>query len=328
MSDLRTSYMGIALKNPIMVGSSPLSTRVDTIKAMEAAGASAVVLKSLFEEQVRIDAEAFERDLAEHANVSAEAISMFPRLQHAGTRTHVYWVSEARKAVTIPLIASINCVTKVEWAEYAKALEGAGVDGIELNLHSPVNDPAVSAADVENRELDVLNEVRNAVRIPIGVKLHPFYTNLFNVVGKLEEAGADGFVMFNRLFQPDIDVDAEVKKARYQETESRDSLLPMRWIALLANRVRSGIAASTGVSSGRDVAKMILAGARATQVVGVLLRKKPAYIATMLAELDAWMTSHNYKNIEDFRGKLARVNPNDAWGFETSQYVEGLLGLG
>jgi len=328
MSDLRTSYMGIALKNPIIVGSSPLSTRVDTIKAMEAAGASAIVLKSLFEEQVRIDAAAFERDLAEHDDISAEATSMFPHLQHAGTRTHVYWVSEARKAVRLPLIASINCVTQVEWAEYAKALEGAGVDGLELNLYSPSNDLTTTAAEIENRELEVMNEVRNAVRIPIGVKLHPFYTNLPNVVSRFEDAGADGFVMFNRLFQPDIDVDAEVKKARYQETESRDSLLPLRWIALLSNRIRAGIAASSGISTGRDVAKMILGGARATQVVGVILREKPAHIGKMLAELDAWMNTHGYKNLEDFRGKLARVNPNDPWTFTASQYVEGLLGLG
>jgi len=328
MSDLRTSYMGIALKNPIIVGSSPLSTRVETMKAMEAAGASAIVLKSLFEEQVRIDAAEFERDLAEHDDVSAEATSMFPHLEHAGTRTHVFWISEARKAIKIPLIASINCVTKIQWAEYAKALEGAGVDGIELNLHSPVNDLTVTGAEIENRELDIMNEVREAVRVPVGVKLHPFYTNLLNVVSRFEEAGADGFVMFNRLFQPDIDVDAEVKKARYQETDSRDSLLPLRWIALLTNRLRSGIAASSGVGSGRDVAKMVLAGARATQVVGVILREKPAYIAKMVADLGDWMDKHGYKNIEDFRGKLARVNPNDAWGFSTSQYVEGLLGLG
>jgi dihydroorotate dehydrogenase (fumarate) len=328
MSDLRTSYMGIDLKNPIIVGSSPLSTRVETMKAMEAAGASAIVLKSLFEEQVRIDAAAFEHDLSEHDDVSAEATSMFPHLEHAGTRTHVFWISEARKALKIPLIASVNCVTKIQWAEYAKALEGAGVDGIELNLHSPVNDLTLTGADIENRELDIMNEVRNAVRIPVGVKLHPFYTNLLNVVSRFEEAGADGFVMFNRLFQPDIDVDAEVKKARYQETDSRDSLLSLRWIALLTNRLRAGIAASSGISSGRDVAKMLLAGARATQVVGVIIREKPAVIAKMVADLDAWMDTHGYKNIEDFRGKLARVNPNDAWGFSTSQYVEGLLGLG
>jgi dihydroorotate dehydrogenase (fumarate) len=219
-------------------------------------------------------------------------------------------------------------VTKIHWAEYAKALEGAGVDGLELNLYSPVNDLSVTASDIESRELDIMNEVRNAVRIPIGVKLHPFYTNLLNIVSRFEEAGADGFVMFNRLFQPDIDVDAEVKKARYLETDSRDSLLSLRWIALLANRLRAGIAASSGISSGRDVAKMLLAGARATQVVGVIIREKPAVITKMLADLGAWMDTHGYKNIEDFRGKLARINPNDAWGFSTSQYVEGLLGLG
>jgi dihydroorotate dehydrogenase (fumarate) len=328
MADLRTSYMGISLANPIIVGSSPLSTRVDTIKAMEAAGASAVVLKSLFEEQVRIDAEAFERDLEEHAYASAEATSMFPRLEHAGTRTHVFWVTEARKAVKIPLIASINCVTKVEWAEYAKALEGAGVDGIELNLHSPVSDPKTTAADIENRELEILNEVRNAIKIPIGVKLHPFYTNLYNVVERFEEAGADGFVMFNRLFQPDIDVESETKKARYQETDSKDALLPLRWVALMSNQIRAGIAASTGVSTGKDVAKMLLAGARATQVVGVIMRERPPVIGKMLAELGAWMDAHGYKNLEDFRGKLARINPGDAWTFAASQYVEGLIGLG
>jgi dihydroorotate dehydrogenase (fumarate) len=328
MSDLRTSYMGIGLKNPIIIGSSPLSTRVGTIKELEDAGASAVVLKSLFEEQVRIDAAAFERDLAEHDETSAEATSMFPHLEHAGARTHAFWVGEARKAVKIPLIASINCVTKMQWSEYAKALEGAGVDGLELNLHSSTDDLDTTAAEIEHHELQVLHEVRTAVRIPIGVKLHPYYTNLANVVSRFENAGADGFVMFNRLFQPDIDVESQVKKARYQQTESRDSLLPLRWIALLSNRVRVGIAASTGIGTGLDVAKMILVGARATHVVGAIMREKPRHIGKMLAELDAWMESHGYKNLEEFRGKLARSNPGEAWGFSTSQYVEGLLGLG
>ncbi len=328
MADLRTSYMGISLKNPLIVGSSPLSTRVDTIAALEAAGASAVVLKSLFEEQVRIDADAFERDLAAHNEVSAEATSMFPRLEHAGTRTHAFWVTEARKAVKIPLIASINCVTQVQWTEYAKALEGTGVNGLELNLYSPDRDMDTTAAQIEDRELAILDEVRRAVKIPIGVKLHPFYTNLPNVVKRFEDAGADGFVMFNRLFQPDIDVEAEVKKARYQETDSRDVLLPLRWIALIANQIRAGIAASTGISSGEDMAKVMLAGARATQVVGVLIREKPAYAATILSQLDAWMDKHGYRNVEEFRGKLARTNPGDPWTFAASQYVEGIIGLG
>jgi dihydroorotate dehydrogenase (fumarate) len=328
MSDLRTTYMGIALKNPLIVGSSPLSTRVDKIVGLEAAGAAAVVLKSLFEEQVRIDAETFEEDLARHNETSAEATSMFPRLEHAGTRTHAYWVAEARKAVKIPLIASINCLTDLQWAEYAKALEGSGIDGLELNLYSPSRDLNTTAAQIEDREVKILAEVRQAVKIPIGVKLHPFYTNLPNVVKRFEAAGANGFVMFNRLFQPDIDVDQEIKRARYQETGSNDTLLPLRWVALLSGQIKAGIAASTGISSGRDMAKVMLAGARAAQVVGVLLREKPAHIARMLEELTAWMKLHGYKNVEEFRGKLARVNPNDSWNFTASQYVEGLLGLG
>jgi dihydroorotate dehydrogenase (fumarate) len=328
MSDLRTSYMGLSLKNPLIVGSSPLSARVDKIVALEAAGAAAVVLKSLFEEQVRIDAEAFEEDLARHDETSAEATSMFPHLEHAGTRTHVYWIKETRKAVKIPLIASINCVTKIQWTEYAKALEGAGIDGLELNLYSPSRDLDTTAAQIEDREVAILDEVRKAVKIPIGVKLNPFYTNLANVVKRFEEAGANGFVMFNRLFQPDIDVDLETKRARYQDTDSNDTLLSVRWTALLSSQIRSGIAASTGISSGRDMAKVILAGARATQVVGVLLREKPAHIARMLEEFTGWMKLHGYKNIEEFRGKLARVNPGDSWNFTASQYVEGLIGLG
>jgi dihydroorotate dehydrogenase (fumarate) len=328
MSDLRTSYMGISLKNPIIVGSSPLSTRVDKIQALEAAGAAAVVLKSLFEEQVRIDADAFEEDLARHNETSAEATSMFPRLEHAGTRTHAYWVKEARKAVKIPLLASVNCLSDQQWSEYAKALEATGVDGLELNLYSPSRSLDTTAAKIEDREVRILDEVRRAVKIPVGVKLHPFYTNLPNVVKRFEEAGADGFVMFNRLFQPDIDVDLEVKRARYHETNSNDALLPLRWTALLSSQIQAGIAASTGISSGRDMAKVILAGARATQVVGVLLREKPAHIGRMLEEFEGWMKLHGYKNIEEFRGKLARVNPGDPWTFTASQYVEGLLGLG
>jgi dihydroorotate dehydrogenase (fumarate) len=328
MSDLRSSYMGIPLKNPIIVGSSPLSARVDKIVGLEAAGAAAVVLKSLFEEQVRIDAEIFEEDLARHDEGSAEATSMFPRLQHAGTRTHAYWVAEARKAVKIPLIASINCLTDLQWSEYAKVLEGIGVDALELNLYSLSRDAKTTAAEIEDREVRILDEVRRSVKIPIGVKLNPFYTNLANVVKRFEEAGANGFVLFNRLFQPDIDVDQELKRARYQETDSNDTLLPLRWIALLSGQVDAGIAASTGISSGRDMAKVILAGARATQVVGVLLREKPAHIGRMLEELTAWMNLHGYKNIEEFRGKLARANPTDSWNFTASQYVEGLIGLG
>jgi len=328
MSDLRTSYMGIPLTNPFIIGSSPLTARSESLKALEAGGASAVVLKSLFEEQVRVDAERFEQDLAANDEGSAEATSLFPHIEHAGIRTYLTWVNEVRKAVKIPLIASVNCVTKVEWPEYAKQLEGTGVNGIELNFYTATRDMDATAAQIEQRELEIVADVRKAVKIPVGVKLHPFYTNLNNVAMRFEEAGADGFVLFNRLFQPDIDVDSETKKSRWQDTSSSDSLLPLRWIALLSNRLRAGVAASTGISSGKDVAKMLLAGARAVHVVGVVMREKPAAIQRILSELTDWMDAHKYKNIEEFRGKLARTNPADTWSFEFGQYVEGVVGIG
>jgi len=328
MSDLRTSYMGIPLTNPFIIGSSPLTSRVETIKSLEAAGASAVVLKSLFEEQVRVDADRFEQDLVANDHGSAEATTLFPHIEHAGIRTYLTWVKEVRKAVKLPLIASVNCVTKHEWAEYAKQLEGTGVDGIELNFYTATRDMDVTAAQIEQRELEIVADVRQAVKIPLGVKLHPFYTNLNNVAMRFAEAGVDGFVLFNRLFQPDIDVDTESKRSRWQDTSPSDSLLPLRWIALLSNRLRAGLAASSGIASGRDVARMILAGARAVHVVGVVMREKPAVIERVLSELTGWMDAHKYKNIEEFRGKLARTNPADTWSFEFGQYVEGVVGVG
>lgn len=328
MSDLRTSYMGIQLPNPIIVGSSPLTSRVENIKALEAGGAAAVVLKSLFEDQVRVDADRFERDLESTNEISAEATTLFPHIEHGGIRTYLHWVNEVRKAVKLPLVASVNCVTKVEWPEYAKALEGTGVNGIELNFYTATRDMDASAAQIEDREVEILSDVRKAVKIPLGVKLHPFYTNLNHVVRRFEEAGADGFVLFNRLFQPDIDVDTEVKKSRMYETDSKDALLPLRWIALLSPRIRAGLAASTGISSGKDVAKVMLAGARAVEIVGAVMREKPAAIQRILAELSAWMDAHKYKNLEEFRGKLARNNPGDSWSFEFAQYVEGVVGIG
>lgn len=328
MTDLRTSYMGIPLPHPFIVGSSPMTSKVDSIRNLENAGAAAVVLKSLFEEQVRVDADRFEQDLTEHNDGSAEATTLFPHIEHAGIRTYLTWVNEVRKAVKIPLIASINCVTKLEWAEYAKQLERTGVNGIELNFYTATRDMETTAAQIEDRELEIVADVRAAIKIPIGVKLHPFYTNLNHVAMRFDEAGANGFVLFNRLFQPDIDVDTQTKKSKYHETTSVDSLLPLRWIALLSNRLRAGLAASTGISSGRDIAKMVLAGARAVQVVGAILREKPQVIQKMLSELSTWMELHKYKNIEEFRGKLARLNPNDTWSFEFGQYVEGIIGIG
>lgn len=327
MADLRTTYMGIPLANPILVGSSSLSKKIDTIRVMEDAGAGGLIIKSLFEEQVQLEEDDFRNQLGQYDLGFAEALSMFPRLEFGGAKQHVFWVAEARKAVKMPLFASINCTSKVAWGEYAKQLESTGVDGIELNFYSPALDPLVSSADIERRELSALERVRSAVKIPIAVKLHPHYTSLMNVVSRYEKAGANAFVLFNRLVQPDIDVDAEARHMGINLSHPGESLLPLRWIGLLSDRVKADFAATTGIWTGRDVAKMVLAGAKAVQIVSVLYREPPTHIAKMLSELSSWMDNHGYADLAAFRGKLAQKQDTDAWSYARGQYIKALVGV-
>jgi dihydroorotate dehydrogenase (fumarate) len=251
--------MGIPLANPVVVGACSLSKRVDGVKRLEDAGAAGVVIKSLFEEQILLESDDFDRRRSNYDVNFSEAGSMFPAIEHAGAQEHVFWVGQVRKAVKIPLFASANCVNAGTWPQYARMLEDTGVDGLELNFYSPPMDREVSPAEIERREIETFASVRAAVKIPIEVKLHPYYTNLTRVVAGFEAAGANGFVFFNRLFQPDIDVDAEKSAPSADLTGPRDSLVALRWTALLAKSLHTDVVASTGIQSGRDVAKMILA---------------------------------------------------------------------
>ena len=218
-------------------------------------------------------------------------------------------------------------MNKGTWAEYACQLEETGVNGLELNFYSPALDPSTTAADVEKRELEIFAQVKDAVKIPVSVKLHPFYTSLMNVVANFEKAGADGFVLFNRLFQPDIDVDREVKEALMKLSEPNDGMMALRWAALLNERVKADIISSSGVDSGKEVAKRILVGAKAVQVVSVLYKEKVSRIREMQKELGAWMDAHKYANLAAFRGKLGRSKASDAWSFERGQYIKAIIGF-
>lgn len=327
MADLNTTYMGIPLANPIIVGASSLSRRVDTIKQLEDAGAGALVIKSLFEEQVQAESEAFQQQLTQFDDTFSEAVSMFPRTEHGGSKQHLYWVEKTRSEVKMPLFASLNCINRETWLDYARQLAETGVDGLELNFYSPPLDTSVTAADIEAREVETLVAVLAAVRIPVVVKLHPYYTSLMNVAARFQAAGAQGLVLFNRLFQPDIDVDTEQKMAQVQLTQPGDSLGPLRWTALLSQRLEVDLVASTGIDSGRDVARMLLAGATAVQVVSSLYRHGPKHITMMNKDLAAWMDDHHYATLADFRGKLARPKLSDAWSFERGQYIKALIGF-
>ena len=327
MADLKTKYMGIPLANPLVVGACSLSGTVDSIKALEAAGAAALVIKSLFEEQVQIEEDEFERRISPSDGVNAEAQTYFPQLRYGGPKEHVFWVREARKAVKFPLFASLNCVNGTTWVEYAKQLADTGVDGLELNFYSPALNPEIKSGDIEQQEADHVAAVRAAVKLPIAVKLHPYYTSLMHVVAAFEKAGANGFVLFNRLFEPDIDVETLAKRAAFHPSDSRDSLVALRWLALLSKRTKSDLVGSGGVSNGRDIARLILAGANSVQAVGALVKSPGPTVKKMLAELDAWMNEHKFANLAAFRGKLGGIHDGDPWTFDRGQYIKAIVGI-
>jgi dihydroorotate dehydrogenase (fumarate) len=319
--------MGIKLNSPIVVGACSLSKRIDTIKQMEAAGAGALVMKSLFEEQIQLERAEFDAQLSQYDEMYAEAVNLFPKIEHSGPKEHLFWVKEAKKAVSIPLIASLNAVNEATWVDYAKKLEQTGVDGLELNFYSPPLDAKVRAAEIELRELETFDKVRKAVNIPIAVKLHPYYTNLFNIATEFANLGANALVLFNRLFQPDINIEEQTERQSLVLSQGTDNLISLRWTALLHGRVKSDLVSSTGILTGEDVIKMILAGANAVQVVSTLYKNKLTVIGEILEEIDQWMKQKGYTSLDDFRGRVSKQHVQDPWGFERAQYIKALLGF-
>jgi dihydroorotate dehydrogenase (fumarate) len=325
MGSLQTRYMGIALANPVVAGSCDLTSNVDSIKRIEDAGAGAVVLKSLFEEQIQLERMKLEDDLDTGSELYSEMASIFPKLKHAGPKEHLHWVKKSREAVKIPLFASLNAVERGTWVEYAKQLADQGVNGLELNFFATPRDFDTSGADVEKEQLDTVHEVRNAVSIPLAVKLSVFYSNPLNMVSTLDKAGVNGFVLFNRFFQPDIDPETESMRQPFNFSIEADNRLPLRFAGLLHGRIKADVCASTGIMNGMDVARMILAGAAAVQVVTGLYRNGVKSIGTMLSELGAWMDGRSYAGIDAFRGKLSAKNATDPWAYTRAQYAKMLL---
>jgi dihydroorotate dehydrogenase (fumarate) len=236
-------------------------------------------------------------------------------------------VAETRKAVKMPLFASLNAVSQSFWVEYARQLESAGVNGLELNFYSPPVYKKISAQSIEEQELDILAAVVAAVKIPVAVKLHPYYTNLLNHADQLVCAGAKALVVFNRLFEPDIDVINEAKNAKFELSSPDFNRVPLRWTALLSEQIKAEIISNTGIMSGKDVVKMILAGAQAVQVVSCIYAHGPSHLGKMCEYLLGWMKSHGYENLAQFRGKLARPQESDTWHFERGQYIKAVLGF-
>lgn len=327
MADLKTRYMGIELNSPIIVGACSLSKKVETIKEIEAAGAGALVIKTLFQEQIELERSVFEDALRQGENCYSESLDFFPKLQYHGVEEHIMWVEEARDAVKMPLIASLGARGMGQWTEYAKRLAGAGVRGLEINCYSVEADPEGKSADAEERLVKIVGAVKAAVDVPVAVKLSPFYTCMANLCKRLAGEGADALVMFNRFFQPDIDVEKESLKLSMDYSSPADTRLPLRWIAILSGQVGCDLAATTGVHSPEDVVKHLLAGAAATQVVSALYVNSVDYIGRLNEGLAAWMDAKGYRSIDDFRGKVSQEKLNDPYGFERAQYIKLLLGV-
>jgi dihydroorotate dehydrogenase (fumarate) len=325
MGSLQTRFMGLTLANPIVAGSSDLTSNVDSIKRIEEAGAGAIVLKSLFEEQIQLERFKLEEDLEAGNDLYGEMATIFPKLQHAGAKEHLMWVKKAREAVKIPVIASLNAVTRATWVEYARQLADQGVDALELNFFATPRDFDVAGGSLEDEQLQTVREVRAAVRLPLAVKLSVFYSNPLNFIGRLDREGAGAFVLFNRFFQPDINTETESITQPFNFSIQADNRLPLRFAGLLHGRIKGDVCASTGIMSGADVVKMILAGASSVQVVTGLYRQGVKSIRTMLDEVGRWMDARGYATIEAFRGKLSAKNAKDPWAYTRAQYAKMLL---
>jgi dihydroorotate dehydrogenase (fumarate) len=325
MVDLKTKYLGIELKNPVIVGASNLVTRLDNVKRAEQAGAAAIVYKSLFEEQIQLESAQLDDELEEYNERNAEMVKLFPTIEHAGPEEHLVNVRKVKESVSIPVIASLNAIYEESWIEYAKLLEQTGVDALELNFFFVPRDANADGRDVNNQQLAILKAVKSKVKLPVSVKLSPFYANPLNIVSQMDKAGVDGFILFNRLFQPDIDTDKEQHFSPFNLSNPEDNRLSLRFVGLLYGTITGSICASTGIYTGADVAKMILAGADCTQVVSTVYKNKVEYVATILKDLQAWMESKNYHNLADFKGKLSNKKINDPFVYKRAQYIDLLL---
>lgn len=324
--DLSTRYMGLTLRNPLVASASPLSRTADGIARLADAGVGAVVLYSLFEEE--LDRAGLENvQLVEAGSESfAESLSYFPAAaeDEAGPKHYLDLLERAAGAVDVPLIGSLNGVSPGGWTGYARAMQEAGAAAIELNLYYLPGDPSLTGRDVEQRHLDVLQRVKQAVTVPIAVKLNPYFSSTGEVALRLDEAGADALVLFNRFFQPDIDIEALAAVPEVTLSSPADARLPRTWIALLRGRVRASLAATSGVESAVDVAKYLLAGADVVMTASALLRHSPEHASVLLDGLTDWLARKGFATVDEARGLLAVPADADAAGYERSGYVSAL----
>jgi dihydroorotate dehydrogenase (fumarate) len=324
--DLTTTYMGLTLRNPLVASASPLSQTVDGVKRLADAGVGAIVLYSLFEEQLRRESAENARFVDAGAESFAESLSYFPDAaeDEPGPRRYLSLLERAAAAVDVPVIGSLNGVTPGGWTEYSRAIQDAGAAAIELNIYYLPGDMQISGADVEQRHVDVLARVKDAVTVPVAVKLGPYFSSIGEMARRLDEAGADALVLFNRFLQPDIDPDLLAVVPHVGLSSPAEARLPRTWIALLYGRVRAALAATTGVDTEADVAKYLLAGADVVMTASALLRHGPEYATVLLDGLGDWMRRKRFDSVRELRGLLAVPADADETIYERAGYVSAV----
>lgn len=324
--DLTTTYLGCKLRSPLVASASPLSETVDGIRRLEQAGAGAVVLFSLFEEQLRLEQLALHHHLTYGTDSSPEALSYFPEPQafKATSESYLELLRKAKKTVGIPIIASLNGTTPGSWVKFAKQIEDAGADALELNLYSIPTDFDMPGSQIEQNDVDVVNAVRDSIQIPVAVKLSPFFSNIANMAKRFDEAGAAALVLFNRFYQPDIDLETLEVRPHLLLSTPQAQRLPMRWIAILYGHLRADLAATGGIHTGLDAAKMLLAGATVTMMASSLLINGSQHLHTVENELVAWMQGYGYESVDQMRGALSQQYTEDPAAYERAQYMKAL----
>jgi dihydroorotate dehydrogenase (fumarate) len=325
MIDTSTYYMNLKLKNPFVVGSSNMVDSTDKLLELQNAGASAIVFKSLFEEQVQLETMQLETEIELYNERNAESITLFPGLEHAGPSEHLLKLKQAKALLNVPLIGSLNCVFHETWVEWAKLMEKTGIDGLELNFFSVPRDFDTSADSIENEQVEIVRRVCASVTVPVSVKLSPYYTNVLHVVERMQEAGAKGFILFNRLFEPDISTNSLKHISPFNLSEHGDYRLALRYIGSLYENVKASFIGSTGIHSGLDAVKLILSGADAVQVVSAIYLEKPTVLHFMNADLVKFMETQGFKSLDDFRGLLSKAKTKDPFVYRRAQYIDLLM---
>jgi dihydroorotate dehydrogenase (fumarate) len=324
--DLTTTYLGLTLRTPLVPSASPLSEEIDSIKRLEDAGASAIVLYSLFEEQLRQDRVELHQHMEAGTFSYAEALTYFPEPDqfHLGPDEYLKHISKAKEAVDMPVIASLNGSSVGGWTSYAKAIQQAGADALELNIYYIPTDLDVTSAQVEQTYLDILKAVKSEVTIPVAVKLSPFFTNFANMAKRLDEGGANGLVVFNRFYQPDIELESLEVVPNILLSTPMAMRVPLRWIAILYDKLNCSLAATSGIHRATDALKMLMAGADVTMLCSVLIRHGVKQIGVIERDLIAWMEEHEYESVEQLKGSLSQKNCPNPSEFERAQYMRAI----